>query len=104
MKKVYSEIVKPDNLSHELYLLQECGYTIINVYQDHVKGLGSNNENGVYTIIFERECAPVVNEEETQKNLEECYKLIKDIFKTEEELNEFLKYIMNNEEENDDKI
>ena len=42
--------------------------------------------------------------EETQEKLEECYKLIKEIFKTEEEFNEFLKYIMNNEEENDDKI
>lgn len=42
--------------------------------------------------------------EETQKNLEECYKLIKGIFKTEEEFNEFLKYIMNNEEESNDKI
>lgn len=42
--------------------------------------------------------------ETAQKNLEECYKLIKDIFKTEEEFNEFLKYIMNNEEENDDKV
>ena len=45
-----------------------------------------------------------VMNETTQKNLEECYKLIKDIFKTEEEFNEFLKYIMSNEEENDDKI
>lgn len=42
--------------------------------------------------------------EEAQKNLEECYKLIKNIFKTEEEFNEFLKYIMNDKEENDDKI
>lgn len=42
--------------------------------------------------------------EEAQKNLEECYKLIKDIFKTEEEFNEFLKYIMHNEEANNDKI
>lgn len=104
MKKVYSKIVRPDELSHELHLLQECGYTINNVYQDHMKEFGLNNEKGVYTIVFERECAPVINEEEAQKNLEECYKLIKDIFKTEEEFNEFLKYIMNNEEANNDKI
>ena len=38
----------------------------------------------------------------TQKNIEECYKLIKDIFKTEEEFKEFLKYIMNSEEVEDD--
>lgn len=42
--------------------------------------------------------------ETAQKNLEECYKLIKDIFKTEEEFNEFLKYIMNDKEANNDKI
>lgn len=55
MKRVYSKIVKPDELSHELYLLQDHGYTINNVYQDHIKELSSNNEKRVYTIIFERE-------------------------------------------------
>ena len=40
--------------------------------------------------------------EETQKNIDECYKLIKDIFKTEEEFNEFLEYITNKKEVNTD--
>ena len=55
-------------------------------------------------VILRMERNGFVMNETAQKNLEECYKLIKDIFKTEEEFNEFLKYIMNNEEVNDDQI
>lgn len=36
--------------------------------------------------------------EETQENLKECYKLIKEIFKTEEEFDEFLEFIINDKE------
>lgn len=36
--------------------------------------------------------------EETQENIENCYKLIKEIFKTEEEFDEFLEYIINDKE------
>lgn len=36
--------------------------------------------------------------EEAQKNIENCYKLIKEMFKTEEEFNEFLEYIINDKE------
>ena len=54
MKKVYSKMVKPSDLSHELYLLQGCGYTIINVFQDHIKD-SADKEVTRYTIIYERE-------------------------------------------------
>ena len=54
MKKVYSEMIKPGDLSHELYLLQGCGYTIINVFQDHIKDV-TDKEVTRYTIIYERE-------------------------------------------------
>ena len=54
MRKVYSEMVKPEDLSHELYLLQQCSYTIINVFQDHIKDF-ADKEVSRYTIIYERD-------------------------------------------------
>ena len=55
MKRVYSKMLKPEDLSHELYLLQQCGYTIINVFQDHIKEFGIDKEVSRYTIIYERD-------------------------------------------------
>ena len=55
MRKVYSSRVKPGDLSHELYSLQNSGYTINNVYQDHTKEFGTNKEIEVYIIIYERD-------------------------------------------------
>ena len=54
MKKVHSKTVKPGDLSHELMLLQQCGYIIDNVFQNH----NENSYNGIketYTIIYERD-------------------------------------------------
>ena len=54
MKKVYSEMLKPEDLSHELYLLQQRGYTIVNVFQDHIKDF-TDKEVSRYTTIYERD-------------------------------------------------
>lgn len=55
MKRIFSKTVKPEDLSHELMMLQECKYIINNVFQDHVEEFGTNKEREVYTIIYERD-------------------------------------------------
>lgn len=55
MKRIFSKMVKPGDLSHELMMLQKCGYIIDNVFQDHVEEFGTHKEREVYTIIYERD-------------------------------------------------
>ena len=53
MKHVYAKTTNYNNLEHDLSLLQECGYTIDNVFQNHKQEYDMTRES--YTIIYERD-------------------------------------------------
>lgn len=53
MKHVCAKTTNCNNLEHDLSLLQLCGYTINNVFQNHYTSYGESRES--YTIIYERD-------------------------------------------------
>lgn len=53
MKCVHAQTVYHKDLEHNLNLLQRCGYTINNVFQNHYTSYGESRET--YTIIYERD-------------------------------------------------
>ena len=53
MKQVHAQTVYHKDLDHNLNLLQRCGYTINNVFQNHYTSYGEPRET--YTIIYERD-------------------------------------------------
>lgn len=52
MKHVYARTTNHTDLEHNLYLLQQCGYIINNIFQNHYTSYGESQES--YTIIYER--------------------------------------------------
>ena len=53
MKRVHARTIDRKDLEHDLNLLQRCGYTINNVFQNHYTSYGESRES--YTIIYERD-------------------------------------------------
>ena len=67
MKRVYAQTTYHKDLEHNLNLLQQCGYMIDNVFQNHYTSYGESRET--YTIIYERDEAEERDEVEQTKIL-----------------------------------